>query len=92
MKTLKLRNAPAVLVFVTWCTALLIVCIGTPNNFWASIDKRFTDLSAKDGLLLALTPLIANGLFSPTVKAALVFWRIKYVLLRISVHPDTQFG
>ena len=83
MKTLKLQNVPAVLVFVTWCTALLIVCIGTPNNFWAAIDKRFADLSAKDGLLLALTPLISlivNGVFSPTVKAALVFWRIKNVL------------
>ena len=83
MKTLKLQNVPAVLVFVTWCTALLIVCIGAPNNFWAAIDKRFADLSARDGILLTLTPLIsliANGLFSPTVKAILVFWRVKNVL------------
>ena len=83
MKTLKLQNVPAVLVFVTWCTALLIVCIGAPNNFWAEIDRRLTDLSAKDGILLTLTPLIsliASGLFSPIVKAAIVFWRVRNVL------------
>ena len=54
-----LKNVAGVLVFVTWCTALLIVCIDTPSNFWAAIDERFTDLSAKDGLLLALAPLIS---------------------------------
>ena len=83
MKTLKLQNVPAILIFVVWCTALLIVCIGAPNDFWAELGKRFTSLNAKDGLLLSLTPLVslvANGLFSPTAKAVLVFWRFKNVL------------
>lgn len=96
MNTRKLQNVAAVLVFVTWCTALLIVCIGTPSNFWAAIDERFADLSAKDGLFLALTPvisLIANGLFPPAVKDVLVFWRIKNVLpghRAFSVHANAD--
>lgn len=96
MKTLKLQNVPAIFVFVTWCTALLLVCAGAPNDFWASLNRRFAGLGAKDGLLLALTPLIsviANGLFSPTVKAALVFWRVRDILpghRAFSVHANAD--
>lgn len=96
MKSLKLQNVPMVLVFVTWCIALLLVCIDTPNSFWDEIDRRFAELSAKDGFFLVLAPfilLIANGLFPSTFKAALVFWRIKYVLpghRAFSIHANAD--
>ncbi len=83
MKSLKLQNAPAILIFVVWCTALFTVCFGAPTDFWSALGERFSELNAKDGLLIALSPLVslvAAGLFPPELKAVIVFWRIKHTL------------
>ena len=83
MITLKQQNAPAILLFVVWCTALFTACYGAPADFWSAFDERFAVFNAQNSLLIASSPLIslvATGLLPPEVKASLVFWRVKHVL------------
>lgn len=81
--SLKLQNSPLVMLFVVWCTAILLVCFESPSDFWGNLTRRFTALQAKDGLLIGLTPfvtLIAVGLLSSYWKAVILFWRIRHPL------------
>jgi len=81
--TLKLKNTPIVMLFVVWCTAILTVCFESPSDFWSNLSHRFATLNAKDGVLIALSPLIslvAVGLLPPNIKAMSLFWRIKHPL------------
>jgi len=83
LKNLKIQNLPAILLYIAWCTALIVVFIASPPDFLAELTKYFKELNAKDGLLLLLSPIISlvvNGILPPNAKAALVYWRTKDIL------------
>lgn len=100
MKTLKLVNTPMVVLYVIWCTALLFVCYDSPVDFWTSLTSKFKALNAKDGVVVAMSPLltlVTVGLLPPGLKAALVFWRIRDVLpghraFSIHAHKDARIN
>ena len=82
-KSLKLVNAPIVGSYVIFCDALLLVFSVEPTDFWVQLKEKFSALNTKDGLLLLIVPLlslIATGILSSDIKAALVFWRSKEIL------------
>lgn len=82
-KNLKLQNLAAILLYIAWCTALVVVFMAAPPDFWVELTKYFKEFNAKDGLILLLSPIISlvvNGILPPNAKAALVFWRTKDIL------------
>ena len=83
VKYLKKQNVPLIGLFIIWCTAIYLVHLSPYKSFWFEIQKRFSELSGKDGLFVAIVPilnLLLTGLLSSQLKAKLVFWRVKYAL------------
>jgi len=79
-KNLKLLNYPVVTVFVLWCMALVVVFVFSTYITWTEIVGVFENLRPKDGIMIALMPiitLILNGLLSHRAKAVLVYWRLR---------------
>ncbi len=63
--------------------ALYITFQAVPSRFWEKLVSTFTEVQLKDGLLVALSPILAlvlTGIISSKFKARLVFWRWKYPL------------
>jgi len=83
LKNLKLQNLPAILLYIAWCTALVVVFMNSPPDFWGELAKYFKEFNGKDGMILLLSPIISlvvNGILPPTAKATLVFWRTSDIL------------
>ena len=80
---LKKKNTPIVLIFIIWCLALYLASLSSPSGFWTKLVYTFSELSAKDGIVVALSPVLAlvlTGLISSGNKARLVYWRLKNTL------------
>ena len=67
---------------------------GNSHSNITQISVRFQQFHAKDGVALAMSPLLAlifTGLLPPSIKAVLVFWRTSDVLpghRAFSVHAE----
>lgn len=80
---LKRKNALVVFVFITWCLAICISFLSSPSGFWDKLISTFQEYRAKDGIIVALSPilvLILTGLISSGNKARLVYWRLRNAL------------
>lgn len=80
---LKTANLPIVVSFIIWCLALYGVFLAGFDSFSAELQSKFHALSRKDGVIVAMMPvlvLVLSGLLSSNIKAILVFWRFKQVL------------
>lgn len=77
------KNVPAVVTFIIWCFAIYISFLSFPSGFWEKLVSTFEEFRVEDGIIIALSPIIAlilNGLVSPGNKARLVFWRLRNAL------------
>lgn len=80
---LKTANLPVVVSFIIWCLALYGVFLVGFDSFFSELQSRFHVLSRKDGVTVAMMPvlvLVLSGLLSSNIKAILVFWRFKHAL------------
>jgi len=80
---LKTRNAPLFLLFVLWCVALYMVFLVHGHVRPNDIGTAIKSLRAKDGLFVALSPLLVivlSGVISSENKARLIFWRKRHAL------------
>lgn len=70
-------------IYLVWNISIfLVVCNGT-YDFWNNIQRRISEMNARDSLLCFLTPLIltvACGILPASWKAMLVFWRFRNAL------------
>jgi len=76
---LKARNAVAIVAFIAWAMAIYVGFLAYPGEFWERVRTTFVECRAKDGIFIALSPvvvLVLTGLISSENKARLVFWRI----------------
>ncbi len=97
--TLKAKNLPQVIVFITWCVVLFLAFKTGPAKFWHHVQSWFTELRLEDGLFAAMAPiiaLVANGLLSARLKTILVFWRRRHALpghraFSVWAHRDRRF-
>ena len=82
-ESLKLINSPYIVLYIVWCFAVLAACMDSPTEFVDAIANRFDSFNAKDGIVIALSPLLSlvtSGLLSQPQKETLVFWRLQDVL------------
>jgi len=80
---LKRKNAPVVIIFIVWCLAIYISFLSSPLDFCNKVISTFQECRAKDGIIMALSPilsLILTGLISSGNKARLVYWRMRNAL------------
>ena len=79
-KYLKTQNLHTIFIFVILNIAFFIVVSSGTADFWNTFQQRLLDLKAKDSILIFATPLILLvlcGILPPSLKAVLVFWRLK---------------
>jgi hypothetical protein len=77
------KNTALVILFIIWCIALYLTFQASAVSFWDKLLTIFKEASLKDGLLVAMSPIIAlilTGIISPTNKARLVFWKWKHTI------------
>ncbi len=80
---LKRKNALVVFVFIIWCLAIYVAFLSSPSGFWDKLMSTFQQYRAKEGIIVALSPilvLILTGLISSGNKARLVYWRLRNAL------------
>jgi len=80
---LKKKNAPIVSILIIWCFAIYIAFLSSPSGFWEKLVSTFQEYRAKDGIIVALSPILAlilTGLISSGNKARLVYWRLRNAL------------
>lgn len=77
------KNAPIVIIFIIWCLAIYLTFLSSPSGFWTKLVSTFRECSAKDVLVVAISPVLAlilTGLISSGNKARLVYWRLRNAL------------
>lgn len=77
------KNALVVFIFIIWCLAIYIAFLSSPSGFWDKLISTFQEYRAKEGIIVALSPilvLILTGLISSGNKARLVYWRLRNAL------------
>ncbi len=82
-ESLKEQNTSMVVLFIIWCLTVYAMFVIVPADLWSKMQSTFKELNSKDGLVGALSPILAllfTGLISSDNKARLVFWRYKYAL------------
>ena len=75
---LKGRNAIQLCIFVGANLAVFFTLLVSKSFSAGAVDESWHRVTAKDGLLAAIMPILAivlSGVFSDTWKARLVFWR-----------------
>lgn len=75
---LKGKNAVQLCIFVGANLAVFFAFLVSSGFSAATIDQFWHRVTARDGLLVAIMPILAvvlSGVFSDTWKARLVFWR-----------------
>ena len=80
---LKIRNAPAVILFILWCFSLYIVFQTAPGGLLSHLPDSLSKVRATDGIFVTMSPLIAlvlTGILSADSKARLVFLRFRNAL------------
>lgn len=82
-KYLKRQNAPTVAIFIIWCVVIYLIFASNTIPSFENLQSKVSELNTKDGLVMILMPvliLVLAGIISPSLKAVLVFWRIKHPL------------
>jgi hypothetical protein len=82
-KYLKGKNVPVVVIFILWCVALYATFLAESPSFWTDLQGKYATLSKKSGLVVTMMPVLLltlSGVVSSSVKAMLVFWRVRNVL------------
>ncbi len=80
---LKKENAPIVFIYIIWCFAIYIAFLSSPSGFLEKLVSTFREFRAKDGIIIALSPILAlilTGVISTANKARLVYWRLRNAL------------
>lgn len=80
---LKTKNIPIAIVFILWCISLYLSFFAGIEEFWDQLQLKYSELSAKDGLIMTLMPvlvLVLSGIFSSELKAKVVFWKLRHAL------------
>ena len=58
-KILKIQNTPYIVTFLIWSVALYVVFLVGFDDFWQDFSSYFSELSAENGVFLAVAPLFA---------------------------------
>jgi hypothetical protein len=82
-RSLKSKNVPILITFAIWCLALYIVFLTGTGDFWSRLVSLFRDLSAEDGVVVVMAPILVfvlTSIISSDNKARIVFWRRRHAL------------
>ncbi len=82
-ESLKEQNTWIIVLFFMWCLTVYAMFAIMPADPWGKLQSTFKELNAKDGIIAALSPILAlllTGLISSDNKARLVFWRYNHAL------------
>lgn len=80
---LKTKNISIIVIFIIWCISVYVTFFTGFESFWSELQTKYADLNRKEGLVVALMPIlvvILSGIISSELKARFIFWRLRHAL------------